>query len=83
VRTDVPPFQGGAPRRVVQSRRLWGASLGQHAFDLFHSIRFEAVVEGIEAFAAWVRSERVKSRGGGEEISRGDPVAPALPEWRS
>ena len=29
---------------------------GQHAFDLFHSIRFEAVVDGIEAFAAWIRS---------------------------
>jgi acetyl esterase/lipase len=29
---------------------------GQHAFDLFHSFRFEAVVDAIEAFAAWVRS---------------------------
>jgi acetyl esterase/lipase len=28
----------------------------QHSFDLFHSIRFETVVDGIEAFAAWVRS---------------------------
>jgi hypothetical protein len=28
----------------------------QHAFDPFHSIRFETVVEAIEAFAAWVRS---------------------------
>jgi acetyl esterase/lipase len=27
---------------------------GQHAFDLFHSPRFEAVVDGVEAFAAWV-----------------------------
>ncbi|MFJ7947216.1 alpha/beta hydrolase [Streptomyces sp. NPDC096354] len=27
---------------------------GQHAFDLFHSARFEAVVDGVEAFAAWV-----------------------------
>lgn len=27
-----------------------------HAFDLFHSIRFETVVDAIEAFAAWVRS---------------------------
>jgi acetyl esterase/lipase len=26
----------------------------QHAFDLFHSVRFEAVINGIEAFAAWV-----------------------------
>lgn len=28
----------------------------QHVFDLFHSFRFEAVVDGIEAFASWVRS---------------------------
>ena len=28
----------------------------QHAFDLFHSIRFETVVNAIEAFTAWVRS---------------------------
>ena len=30
----------------------------QHSFDLFHSIRFETVVDGIEAFTAWVRSRR-------------------------
>jgi acetyl esterase/lipase len=29
-----------------------------HTFDLFHSIRFEAVVNGIEAFAAWVGSQK-------------------------
>jgi acetyl esterase/lipase len=29
---------------------------GQHSFDLFHSLRFEAVVDGVEAFTAWVRS---------------------------
>ncbi len=29
---------------------------GQHTFDLFHSIRFEVVVDAIEAFSAWVRS---------------------------
>ena len=28
----------------------------QHAFDPFHSIRFETVVDAIEAFAAWMRS---------------------------
>jgi acetyl esterase/lipase len=35
----------------------------QHTFDLFHSLRFEAVVDAIEAFAAWVRSN------GGHEIA--------------
>jgi acetyl esterase/lipase len=28
----------------------------QHSFDLLASIRFEAVIDGIEAFADWVRS---------------------------
>jgi acetyl esterase/lipase len=28
---------------------------GPHNFDLFHSIRFEILIDGIEAFAAWVR----------------------------
>ncbi|MGW0203738.1 hypothetical protein [Nonomuraea sp. NPDC003201] len=29
---------------------------GNHAFDLYHSLRFEAVIDAIEAFTAWVRS---------------------------
>jgi acetyl esterase/lipase len=28
----------------------------QHSFDLFHSLRFESVVDAIEAFTVWVRS---------------------------
>jgi acetyl esterase/lipase len=28
----------------------------QHTFDLFHSLRFVAVVDAIEAFASWVRT---------------------------
>lgn len=27
----------------------------QHTFDLFHSLRFETLIDGIEAFTAWVR----------------------------
>jgi acetyl esterase/lipase len=34
---------------------------GHHGFDLFHSLRFEAVVDGVEAFAAWVRSREKRS----------------------
>ena len=34
---------------------------GPHNFDLFHSIRFEILVDGIEAFAAWVRSRQAPS----------------------
>ena len=33
---------------------------GQHGFDLFHSLRFEQVVDAIEAFAAWVRSRSAR-----------------------
>jgi acetyl esterase/lipase len=29
---------------------------GQHVFDMFHSLRDEAVIDGIEAFTTWVRS---------------------------
>ena len=35
---------------------------GPHNFDLFHSIRFEILIDGIEAFAAWVRSRDATSR---------------------
>jgi acetyl esterase/lipase len=41
-----------SPEPVVYAE-LPGA---QHSFDLFHSVRFETVVDAIEAFAAWVRS---------------------------
>jgi len=30
----------------------------QHSFDLFHSIRFESVIDAIEGFGAWVRTRR-------------------------
>ncbi|MFI7008362.1 alpha/beta hydrolase [Streptomyces sp. NPDC050145] len=36
---------------------------GHHAFDLFHSFRFEAVIDGIEDFAAWVQAEGRAGRG--------------------
>ena len=32
---------------------------GPHNFDLFHSIRFEILIDGIEAFTAWARSQPV------------------------
>ncbi|MGH3011004.1 MAG: alpha/beta hydrolase [Gaiellaceae bacterium] len=35
---------------------------GQHSFDLFHSIRFETLINGIEAFAASVASPRSSRR---------------------
>ena len=42
-----------ASSRPVVYAELPGA---QHGFDLFHSLRFEQVVDAIEAFTAWVRS---------------------------
>ena len=30
----------------------------QHSFDLLHSVRFEHVIRGIEAFTAWIRGRR-------------------------
>lgn len=34
---------------------------GQHLFDLFRSCRFEAVIDRVEAFAAWVRSSPLEA----------------------
>lgn len=47
------------PGAVVAHAELPG---GQHAFDLFASIRFEGVVDGIEAFTAWVRARTATPR---------------------
>ncbi len=35
---------------------------GQHTFDLFHSLRFERVIDATEAFASWVRSREARER---------------------
>jgi acetyl esterase/lipase len=49
----------GALRDVSTSPVVYaGLPKAPHNFDLFHSIRFEILIDGIEAFAAWVRSER-------------------------
>ncbi|MGW5123801.1 alpha/beta hydrolase [Streptomyces sp. NPDC004069] len=44
---------------------------GNHAFDLYHSVRFEAVVDAIEAFTAWVRSRERTAPEAGQAC---DPV---------
>ena len=45
--------------RTVSSNPILYAELpgAQHSFDLFHSVRFETVINAIEAFAAWIRSQ--------------------------
>ncbi|MBO2454144.1 alpha/beta hydrolase [Actinomadura barringtoniae] len=45
----------GASANPVIYAELPGA---QHSFDLFHSLRFDRVVDAAEAFAAWVRSRQ-------------------------
>jgi acetyl esterase/lipase len=47
----------------------------QHAFDLFGSLRFELVVDAIEAFTAWVRSSAARS----DHDLRLEPEAPESP----
>ena len=47
-----PTLRPAAAADLVQPSGLRGAARGQHTFDLFDSLRFEAVVDGIEAFAA-------------------------------
>jgi acetyl esterase/lipase len=43
-------------RRASSSPVVYAELPGaQHTFDLFHSLRFEAVVDGIEAFVEWSR----------------------------
>lgn len=47
--------------RAVSANPVVYAELpgAQHSFDMFHSVRFETVVDAIERFAASVRSNRV------------------------
>ncbi len=59
---------GAASSNPVVYAELPGA---QHTFDLFHSLRFETVVDAIEGFAAWVRNNGAQPRFAGE------PPAPA------
>ena len=53
--------------------RLPGA---QHSFDLLHSVRFEYVIDGIEAFTAWVRARHEPA---GAQRSTGPPPSRAIP----
>lgn len=53
-RRFVAHLRSNSSDAVVYAELPWG----QHAFDLFHSLRNAAVVDGAAAFAAWVRSRR-------------------------
>ena len=51
-RTLATRLKNGSPNPVVYVERPGG----QHAFDLFYSLRYSAVVDGLEAFAAWLNT---------------------------
>jgi hypothetical protein len=72
----LPTLFALVPLRSVPNLRLFADTLGrvstnpvvyaelpgaQHAFDLFGSLRFELVVDAIEAFTAWARSREIRS----------------------
>ncbi|GAA2082960.1 alpha/beta hydrolase [Kitasatospora saccharophila] len=55
VETDNPRALVDALRAVSASPVVYAELPGaHHAFDLFHSFRFEALIDGIEDFAGWV-----------------------------
>lgn len=49
-----------ADLRAVSSSPVVYAELpgGQHSLDLFHSLRFEAVIDAVAEFAGWARSRQ-------------------------
>ena len=57
VARDFADTLGGVSTSPVVYAELPGA---QHAFDLFGSLRFERVVDAVEAFTAWVRSSAAR-----------------------
>ena len=57
VARDFADTLGSVSTNPVVYAELPGA---QHAFDLFGSLRFERVVDAVEAFTAWVRSSAVR-----------------------
>ena len=57
VARDFADTLGGVSTSPVVYAELPGT---QHAFDLFGSLRFERVVDAVEAFTAWVRSSAAR-----------------------
>jgi acetyl esterase/lipase len=70
--------------RSVSSNPVVYAELpgGQHSFDLFHSIRFDTLVDGIEAFAAWVRSGEERRESDDDSLTRRVRRAPNARDHR-
>jgi acetyl esterase/lipase len=61
----VQRLRAGSTRPVIYLR----LPRAQHSFDLFHSPRFDAVIDGIEAFAAWERGNRHHTANGEQPIA--------------
>ena len=51
----------------------------QHAFDLFHSLRYEMVVDAVEAFTAWVRSRQPRDLR--VQMERAKGIEPSPRAW--
>ncbi len=51
----------------------------QHSFDLLDSVRFQHVIDGIEAFTAWVRAGRDPA---GAQRTTGPPLNQVIPAQR-
>ncbi|MGN5635116.1 alpha/beta hydrolase [Streptomyces sp. AC154] len=65
VDTENPRALVTALRSVSTSPVVYAEMPGaHHAFDLFHSFRFEALIDGIEDFAAWVTARRKSAEEG-------------------
>lgn len=58
----VERLQSTSAQAVVYAELPWG----QHGFDFFHSVRFDAVVDAIDAFTGWVRSRAGQSTPGAQ-----------------
>lgn len=57
-RDFVEQFRSTAPKRPLVYLELPGA---QHTFDLYHSVRFQAVIDAVDAFTAAVNSSAPSS----------------------
>ena len=57
-RDFVEQFRSAAPKRPLVYLELPGA---QHTFDLYHSVRFHAVIDAVDAFTAAVHSSEPSS----------------------
>jgi hypothetical protein len=84
--TPSPPWRrsGTSPTRWAASPPIRSYSElpgAQHAFDLFHSLRYEMVVDAVEAFTAWVRSRQPRDLR--VRVERAKGIEPSPRAWEA